>query len=100
MNLMENKCSFCGSPIELGTGKMFVRSDGNIYFFCSSKCENNFALGRVSRKTEWVRKKLKKMAKNKPKERSKKKADNIKTARKPKKSQNQRKKLSDFLWKE
>lgn len=85
MNLMENKCSFCGSPIELGTGKMFVRSDGTIYFFCSSKCENNFALGRVSRKTEWVRKKVKKIAKNKPKERSKKKAETPKPAKKPKK---------------
>ena len=84
---MENKCSFCGSAIEIGTGKIFVRSDGTIYFFCSSKCENNFALGRVSRKTEGVRKKVKKIAKNKPKERSKKKAEYTKTARKPKKKQ-------------
>ena len=64
---------------------MFVRSDGAIYFFCSSKCENNFALGRTSRKTEWVRKKLKKTTKNKPKDRSKKKADKPKKARKPNK---------------
>lgn len=64
---------------------MFVRSDGTIYFFCSSKCENNFALGRVSRKVEWVRKKVKKIAKNKPKEQPKKKAEEIKPRRKSKK---------------
>lgn len=67
---MEKKCSFCGLPIELGTGKMFVRSDGTIYFFCSSKCENNFALGRVSRKIEWIRKKVKRV-KKKPRSRKK-----------------------------
>ena len=64
---------------------MFVRSDGTVYFFCSSKCENNFALGRVPRKTEWVRKKVKKTAKNKPKERSGGKAENPKPASKSKK---------------
>ncbi|MFC1786470.1 50S ribosomal protein L24e [Halobacteriota archaeon] len=82
---MENKCSFCGTSIELGTGKMFVRSDGDVYFFCSSKCENNFALGRVPRKTGWVRKKVKKMAKNKPKERSEGGGEDTKPAGKPKK---------------
>lgn len=64
---------------------MFVRSDGTVYFFCSSKCENNLALGRVPRKTEWVRKKVKKMAKDKPEEGSKKRAGDTKTASKPKK---------------
>lgn len=60
---------------------MFVQSDGAIYFFCSSKCENNFALGRVSRRTEWVRKKVKKTAESKSKE----KVEKPKPARKPKK---------------
>ncbi|MDD3420849.1 MAG: 50S ribosomal protein L24e [Methanocellales archaeon] len=77
---MENKCSFCGRSIEPGTGKMFVQSDGAIYFFCSSKCENNFALGRVSRKIEWVRKKVKKTTNSKSKE----KVENLKPAKKPK----------------
>jgi len=49
------KCSFCGNPIEPGTGKMLVRNDGSIYFFCSSKCENNMALGRIARKTKWTK---------------------------------------------
>ena len=32
-------CSFCNKEIEEGTGKMYVKKDGSIYFFCSSKCE-------------------------------------------------------------
>ncbi|MDY6966187.1 MAG: 50S ribosomal protein L24e [Halobacteriota archaeon] len=54
---MENtKCSFCGNMIELGTGKMLVKKDGSIFYYCSSKCEKNMALGRVPRKVKWVRK--------------------------------------------
>ncbi len=34
-------CSFCHKEIEEGTGKMYVKKDGSIYFFCSSKCEKN-----------------------------------------------------------
>jgi nucleoside-diphosphate kinase len=33
---------------------MFVRKDGTVYFFCSSKCERNFELGRKGRKVKWV----------------------------------------------
>jgi large subunit ribosomal protein L24e len=51
-------CSFCGEEIEPGTGIMFVKKDGNILYFCSSKCEKNMLkLGRVSRKVGWIRKK-------------------------------------------
>ncbi|HIE31207.1 MAG TPA: TRASH domain-containing protein [Methanosarcinales archaeon] len=49
-------CSFCGNVIEPGTGKMFVKKDGTVYYFCKSKCQNNFRLKRVPRKTEWARK--------------------------------------------
>ncbi|MBR4447105.1 50S ribosomal protein L24e [Methanobrevibacter sp.] len=49
-------CSFCHKEIEEGTGKMYVKRDGTIYFFCSSKCEKNMIkLGRVSRKVKWVK---------------------------------------------
>jgi len=34
-------CSFCGNMIERGSGKMFVKSDGSILYFCSRKCEKN-----------------------------------------------------------
>ena len=56
-------CSFCGSGIEPGTGKMFVRKDGAVFYFCSTKCENNHRLGRVPRRVVWTaagRKALKK----------------------------------------
>jgi large subunit ribosomal protein L24e len=48
-------CSFCGKEIPEGTGKMYVRRDGSISFFCSSKCEKNNKLGRVPRKVKWVK---------------------------------------------
>jgi large subunit ribosomal protein L24e len=48
-------CSFCGGPVEPGTGKMFVKKDGTIFYFCSSKCENNHKLGRVPRRVEWTK---------------------------------------------
>ncbi len=48
-------CSFCGEEIPEGTGKMYVRRDGSISFFCSSKCEKNNKLGRIPRKVKWVK---------------------------------------------
>lgn len=48
------KCNFCGGMVEPGTGKMFVRRDGAIFYFCSSKCQNNFKLGRVPRRVVWT----------------------------------------------
>lgn len=50
----KKKCSFCGSGIEPGTGKMFVKRDGTIYYFCSSKCESNMELGRIPRRIRWT----------------------------------------------
>jgi large subunit ribosomal protein L24e len=51
----KRNCSFCGNPIEPGTGKMYVRKDGTIYTFCSNKCKKNrIDLGRVPRRTKWT----------------------------------------------
>ncbi|MEM0133702.1 MAG: 50S ribosomal protein L24e [Thermoplasmatales archaeon] len=48
-------CSFCGSKIEFGTGKMFVRRDGSILYFDTSKCEKNFLkLHREPRRVRWT----------------------------------------------
>ena len=47
-------CTFCGSGIEPGTGKMFVKRDGTIFYFCSTKCQNNQRLGRVPRRVAWT----------------------------------------------
>jgi large subunit ribosomal protein L24e len=49
-------CSFCGNEIEPGTGKMYVKRDGVVFHFCSSKCENNMIkLKRVPRRTRWTK---------------------------------------------
>ncbi|HIH23875.1 TPA: hypothetical protein HA251_02465 [Candidatus Woesearchaeota archaeon] len=43
---MEN-CSFCGYKITVGTGKMYVKKDARILWFCSRRCEKNMLkLGR------------------------------------------------------
>ena len=53
-------CSFCGKNIEKGTGKMFVKKDGKLLYFCSNKCEKNMLkLNRKPLKTKWVTKKKK-----------------------------------------
>lgn len=49
------RCDFCRKSIEPGTGKMFVRKDGKVFDFCSSKCEKNMLkLGRKPRTTRWT----------------------------------------------
>ena len=49
------KCTFCGRLIPQGTGKMFVKTDGRIYDFCSMKCEKNMLkLNRKPRETKWT----------------------------------------------
>jgi len=52
-----SKCSFCNKKFEQGTGKMFVKTTGKIFFFCSSKCEKNFILGRNPKRLGWTKKK-------------------------------------------
>lgn len=49
------KCTFCGKNIERGTGKIYVKTDGKIFYFCSNKCEKNMIqLGRKARTTKWT----------------------------------------------
>jgi len=52
--MQSHVCSFCGDGMEPGTGKMFVRKDGHIFYFCSSKCQHNYKLGRIPRRTPWT----------------------------------------------
>jgi large subunit ribosomal protein L24e len=48
-------CTFCGHEIEPGTGRMYVRKDGVVYQFCTSKCyKNMIELKRVPRRTTWT----------------------------------------------
>lgn len=51
----QHPCSFCGNMIEPGTGMMFVKKDGTIFYFCSTKCHNNHKLGRVPRRIQWTK---------------------------------------------
>lgn len=50
------KCSFCGHDIPPGTGISYVRRDGRILRFCSSKCrKNRLKLRRDPRKLKWTK---------------------------------------------
>lgn len=50
------RCSFCGGRVVPGTGVMFVKRDGSLLYFCSSKCERNFRLGRRADRVRWTEK--------------------------------------------
>ncbi len=51
------QCSFCGSKIEPGTGKIYVKTDGAVFHFCTGKCKKNMIdLKRKNRETRWTRK--------------------------------------------
>ncbi len=50
-----SKCSFCGSNIERGTGKIFAKNDGSVLYFCSNKCEKNMrVLKRSAKFLKWT----------------------------------------------
>lgn len=49
-------CSFCGHDVEPGTGTLFVKRDGSVFTFCSSKCKNNqLGLKRINRYVRWTK---------------------------------------------
>jgi len=53
-------CSSCDRKLNPGTGKMFVKIDGSVFYFCSGKCEKNMLkLNRNPRKVKWINKKVK-----------------------------------------
>ena len=50
------KCSFCGNKFSFGTGIMYVKNDGTILKFCSSKCrKSTIDLKRDPRKLKWTK---------------------------------------------
>jgi large subunit ribosomal protein L24e len=50
-------CSFCGREVQPATGTMFVKNDGTLNWFCSSKCRKSaLKLGRDPRKLKWTAK--------------------------------------------
>ncbi|MFQ6136653.1 MAG: 50S ribosomal protein L24e [Candidatus Hydrothermarchaeales archaeon] len=55
-----HECSFCGDKLKVGTGKMFVKRDGSVLYFCSSKCEKNMLkLRRAPHRIRWTKAKAK-----------------------------------------
>lgn len=49
------KCTFCGKELIKGTGKMYVKNDGKIFYFCNLKCEKNMLkLKRKPAKFLWT----------------------------------------------
>ncbi len=51
------KCSFCGKNIRPGYGVTYIKTDGTILHFCSSKCRKNMLkLKRSPKKVKWVKK--------------------------------------------
>ncbi|MFO7710643.1 MAG: 50S ribosomal protein L24e [Candidatus Woesearchaeota archaeon] len=54
------KCSFCGEEIPSGFGKMYVKKDAKVLYFCSNKCEKNMLkLGRKAREQKWTKRYIK-----------------------------------------
>lgn len=50
------QCSYCKKQYENPRGLTFVLSNGDILYFCSSKCRKNHKLGRRAEKLNWIRK--------------------------------------------
>ncbi|MCC6017559.1 MAG: 50S ribosomal protein L24e [archaeon YNP-LCB-003-016] len=51
------RCSFCGKNVPRGEGILYVKSDGSVLFFCSSKCRKNMLyLSRKPADVKWVTK--------------------------------------------
>jgi len=58
------KCSFCESQIAQGTGKMYIKKEGKVLYFCGSKCEKNaIKLERKATKLKWTQASRKKRGK-------------------------------------
>jgi large subunit ribosomal protein L24e len=47
-------CDYTGEEIEPGTGVMYVKTDGTVLHFVSSKAEKNYFMGREARDLEWI----------------------------------------------
>ena len=48
------KCSFCTKDYDIPRGLTFVLPNGEVLYFCSSKCQKNRKLGRRGDKQKWV----------------------------------------------
>lgn len=54
--VLKRQCSFCAGEVEPGTGTMFVKRDGTVFYFCTSSCrKQQLHLGRVGHRLKWTR---------------------------------------------
>jgi large subunit ribosomal protein L24e len=54
--VVKRLCSFCAGEVEPGTGTMYVKRDGTVFYFCSSSCrKQQLHLGRVGHRLKWTR---------------------------------------------
>ncbi|HDN18361.1 50S ribosomal protein L24e [Candidatus Bathyarchaeota archaeon ex4484_205] len=52
---VKHRCVFCGREFDQGFGVLYVKNDGSLLWFCSSKCRKNMLkLGRDRRKYKWA----------------------------------------------
>lgn len=105
-------CSFCGNELIKGSGKIFAKKDGTLYYFCSTKCERNMLeLKRRPDKTRWTnlyqktKKALKAKAekgkeKRKPEEKIKEPKKEVKKEKKPEKKSKDKKEKAKPVKKE
>ena len=49
-------CSFCKNQYEFPRGTTVVQKDGNVRYYCSSKCRKNSEMGRDNKKVKWIKK--------------------------------------------
>ncbi|MCS7097109.1 MAG: 50S ribosomal protein L24e [Candidatus Methanomethylicia archaeon] len=55
MSIYIRRCSFCGKDVPKGRGMLYVKSDGTVLFFCSSKCRKNMLyFSRKPGEVKWV----------------------------------------------
>lgn len=49
------RCSFCEKEIESGKGTMYIKANGTLFYFCSSKCKKNtLTLKRKGKDHKWT----------------------------------------------
>lgn len=49
------KCTFCGQEKHASMGIHYIKNDGTVNYFCSSKCRKNaLKLKRDKRKLKWA----------------------------------------------
>ncbi|MFH0905821.1 MAG: 50S ribosomal protein L24e [archaeon] len=49
------KCTFCGKNMLSGTGRIYAKKDGTVFYFCSSKCRKNLLDKKYKQlKTKWT----------------------------------------------